>query len=131
MNGSESVAQTGGTSRVSTGRTACLALTFLIAVGFWFLVALPYLTLKAETLYLYDGERGWILTHIGLGTVALLTGPMQLWLGFARSRMSLHRTLGKVYMGTILLGALVAVRLAFTPSAGLVVGIGLGGLAVA
>ena len=98
---------------------------------FWFLIALPYLTLTAETLFLYDGERGWILTHVGLGTVALLTGPVQLWLGFARSRMSLHRTLGKVYMGTVLLGAAVALRLAFTPSAGLVFGVGLGALAVA
>ena len=131
MDGSASVAQVAATSRVSTGRMVWIALAFLTAVVFWFLIALPYLTLTAETLFLYDGERGWILTHVGLGTVALLTGPVQLWLGSARSRMSLHRTLGKVYMGTVFLGALVALRLAFTPSAGLVFGVGLGVLAVA
>ncbi len=124
-------AQMAGVSRVSTGKTAWLMLAFLTAAGFWFFVAFPYLTLTAETLFLYDGERGWILTHVGLGTVALLTGPVQLWLGFAHRRMSLHRTLGKVYMVTVFLGALVALRLAFTPSAGLVFGIGLGVLAVA
>ena len=131
MDGSASVTQVAAVSRVSTGRTVGIALTFLTALVFWFLIALPYLTLTAETLFLYDGELVWALTHIGLGTVALLTGPVQLWLGFARTRMSLHRTLGKVYMGTVLLGALVALRLAFTPSAGLVFGVGLGALAVA
>ena len=45
--------------------------------------------------------------------------------------MSLHRTLGKIYIATVFVGALVALRLAFAPSAGLVFGIGLGVLAVA
>ena len=131
MEGSVAAAQTAGASRVSAGKTAWITLAFLTAAGFWFFVALPYLTLTAETLFLYDGERGWILTHVAVGTVALLTGPVQLWLGFAHRRMSLHRTLGKIYIVTVLLGALVALRLAFTPSAGLVFGIGLGVLAVA
>ena len=54
-------AQMAGVSRVSTGKTAWLTLAFLTAAGFWFFVAFPYLTLTAETLFLYDGERGWIL----------------------------------------------------------------------
>ena len=97
---------------------------------FWVFIALPYLTLTADLLYLYGGERGWILLHVALGTVALLTVPVQLWLGFARRRMSLHRTLGKVYMATIYLAAPVALRLAFPPSAGPVFGVGLAVLAV-
>ncbi len=44
--------------------------------------------------------------------------------------MTLHRTLGKVYMATILLGAIVALRLAATPSFGIVFGVGLGALAL-
>ena len=117
-------------SPVSVGKTAGLALAFLVAAVFWFFVALPYLTLTADGLQMYDGERGWILMHVALGTLALLTGPVQLWLGFAHRRMSLHRTLGKVYMATVFVGALVALRLAFTPTAGLVFGVGLGALAV-
>ena len=38
-------AQMAGASRVSVGKTAWITLAFLTAAGFWFLIALPYLTL--------------------------------------------------------------------------------------
>ncbi len=117
-------------ARISTNRSAWLGVTFVAAVVAWFFIALPYLTLRAPNLPLYDGERVWILLHISLGTIALLTGPVQLWLGYAHQRMALHRTMGKIYVWTILVGSVVAMRLAFTPSAGLVFGAGLGSLAI-
>jgi len=117
-------------SRVSTGKTVWLSVVLLGALVFWLLIAFPYLVGTADQMSLYETERLWIILHVALGTVALLTGPVQLWLGFARRNMTLHRRMGKVYMAAIGLNALVAFRLAATPSAGLVFGAGLSALAL-
>lgn len=131
MSGTATLSQSGGTSPISTGRTVWMGVVFLGALVSWFFIALPYLTLTAETMNIYADERTWIVLHVGLGTVALLTGPVQLWLGFAHRRMSIHRSMGKVYMVAVFVNALVAFRLATTPVAGWVFGLGLAALAVA
>lgn len=117
-------------SRVSTGKTVWLSVVLLGALVFWLLIAFPYLIGTADQMSLYETERPWIILHVALGTVALLTGPVQLWLGFAHRNMALHRRMGKVYMAAVGLNALVAFRLAATPSAGLVFGAGLSALAL-
>ena len=122
--------QTSPPSRVSTGKTAWLSVVFVSALVFWLAIAFPYLIGRADQMRLYETERLWIILHVALGTMALLTGPVQLWLGFARRNMALHRKMGKVYMAAIGLNAVVALRLAATPSAGLVFGLGLSALAV-
>ena len=38
------------------------------------------------------------------GLIAVLTGPVQLWLGLTQRHMPLHRVLGKVYLGAATLG---------------------------
>jgi len=38
--------------------------------------------------------RAGLLLHIASGTIALLVGPVQLWLGLGRTRLGLHRRLG-------------------------------------
>jgi hypothetical protein len=118
-------------SRASRANTIGLSLVFVSALAFWLIIAFPYLTGTAEQMSLYEAERLWIILHVALGTVALLTGPVQLWLGFVRRHMRLHRGMGKVYMAVIGINVLVAFRLAATPSAGLVFGAGLASLAVA
>ena len=126
---SATLSQTSTPSRVSTGQTVWLSLVLLSALVFWAVIAFPYLIGTAEQMPLYETERGWIILHVALGTMALLTGPVQLWLGFTHRKMTLHRNLGKVYMVAVGLNALVALRLAATPSAGLVFGVGLAALA--
>jgi hypothetical protein len=39
-----------------------------------------------------------LLVHIAGGSVALLIGPLQLWLGATRRRLDWHRTLGTLYV---------------------------------
>ena len=122
--------QTSPPSRVSTGKTAWLSVVFVSALVFWLAIAFPYLIGTGDQIGLYETERLWIILHVALGTMALLTGPVQLWLGFARRNMALHRNMGKVYIAAVGLNAVVALRLAATPTAGLVFGLGLSALAV-
>ena len=79
----------------------------------------------------YWPMRGWLLTHIAMGMVALLTGPVQLWLGLSDRYPGLHKNLGFVYMAAVTLGAAAGYYLAFNTSGGIVFGSGLVGLATA
>jgi hypothetical protein len=75
--------------------------------------------------------RGWLLTHITMGMVAILTGPVQLWLGISDRYPALHKNLGFVYMAAVTLGAVAGYYLAFNTSGGVVFGSGLAALATA
>ncbi len=120
-----------GTSRgPSRARTIGLGAVFVSALVFWVLIAVPYLTFNEEFLGRYDLRRGWVVAHVAFGTVALLTGPIQLWLGFARRRMALHRTMGIAYMIAVGLGSLAAFRLAVLTDFGWVFGLALAMLGV-
>ena len=63
--------------------------------------------------------------------VALLAGPVQLWLGLSRRQLAFHRTLGLVYAASVALSSVAAFYLAFHTDFGWVFGMGLSGLAVA
>ena len=76
------------------GTIVLLLIAALIAVTFFVAAAVPYLTLNETRFGPYWPLRGWLLLHIGGGAVALLTGPIQLWLGLSDRRMALHRVLG-------------------------------------
>jgi uncharacterized membrane protein len=55
----------------------------------------------------YDYLWPWryaLWTHLAGGVVALLVGPIQLWLGLTRRHLRLHRALGRVYLGAAALG---------------------------
>ena len=49
---------------------------------------------RSKVLARYGSRGGWVLVHIGAGAVALLIGPVQLWLGVSRRAMQVHRRLG-------------------------------------
>jgi uncharacterized membrane protein len=68
--------------------------------------------------------------HICAGGVALLVGPMQFWAGLRRRRPGIHRTLGRVYLTAVWVGALAALVLAPVNTAGMVGFFGFGTLAV-
>ena len=114
-------------------RSSLLAISIaaFLAIGFFFTVALPYLMLNQEVLARYGPKRWWLLAHIAAGGVALLTGPVQLWLGLSRRGMRVHRTLGVAYVTSVGVGALTAFYLAWHTSLGWVFGTGLTSLAVA
>ena len=118
------------TPRAGRGSAAVLSLAAAGALFFVGVAALPYFLRMDEGQFKqYWPMRGWLLLHITMGMVALLTGPVQLWLGLKDLYPRVHRKLGLVYMAAILVGSVVAYYLAFNTSGGIVFGTGLTALA--
>ena len=103
----------------------------VLAISFLLIFALPYVMPDERRSALYASRRPWLLLHIFSGTITLLVGPVQLWLGLRLRRMGLHRRLGLIYVGGVAVGAITAFYLALHTPFGFVFGMGLTGLAVA
>jgi uncharacterized membrane protein len=79
----------------------------------------------------YGTRRGWLLLHVGAGTVALLTGPLQLWMGATGRTLRAHRIVGVAYVASVGVGAAAAFYLAAHTTLGWGFGAGLTGLGAA
>jgi hypothetical protein len=129
MNGTVAVAVEPQAGR---GVAAILSLAAMGALVFIGVAAIPYFLRMDEVQFRqYWPMRGWLLTHITMGMVAILTGPVQLWLGISDRYPALHKNLGFVYMAAVTLGAVAGYYLAFNTSGGVVFGSGLAALATA
>ncbi len=117
--------------RPSLSTVILLGVAVLLAAWFLATAAAPYLSLDPRYFGGYWPRRGWLLTHIAGGFVALVIGPVQIWLGTTRTRMPLHRALGLGYLAGVATGCTAAVVLALRTEAGWVFGLGLLGLATA
>lgn len=69
-------------------------------------------------------------THIGFGGLALLSGCTQFLPKLRQKRLALHRTLGKVYVASVLLSGFAGLGIAFAATGGLFAQLGFGGLAI-
>jgi uncharacterized membrane protein len=110
---------------------ASLALVSIVALAFFVGVALPYLLLDPAVLGRYQLRRAWLLTHVAAGSVALLTGPVQVWLGVAGRAVRAHRRLGMTYVTAVAVGAAAAFNLAAHTNLGWGFATGITGLGVA
>jgi hypothetical protein len=116
----------------SRRRTAVLlVLAALAAVVFVAGAAMPYLVSSSYGPPEYAPRRGWLLVHIIGGIIALLTGPVQLWLGLSDRVMGWHRRIGIGYMTGVGIGSVGAFYMATHTDFGWVFGAGLFALAVA
>ncbi len=113
------------------GTIATLTIAGLAAVVFFAAAGLPYFLSSQYGADIYANRRGWLLLHIAGGAVALLSGPLQLWLGLANRARAWHRRLGITYMTAIVASSIGAFYLAFHTTGGWVFGAGLAALAVA
>ena len=113
------------------GSLATLSLAAVVALGFFTSTALPYLLLDPAVLARYEPRRVWLLVHVAAGAVALLTGPVQLWLGLAGRTARVHRRLGLVYVAAVGIGSTAAFYLAAHTTLGWGFGTGITGLGVA
>lgn len=57
----------------------------------------------------YHPVRWWLVPHVVTGAVALFAGPLQFWNGLRRRRPKLHRRIGVLYIGAVLVSAPFAV----------------------
>jgi uncharacterized membrane protein len=108
-----------------------LSIAALLAIGFVVEEVFPYLRLDPEALARYWPRRWWLLAHITAGTLALLTGPVQLWLGISRRAMRVHRRLGVAYVASVGVGSIAAFYLAAHTDLGWMFGAGITGLGAA
>jgi Predicted membrane protein (DUF2306) len=53
----------------------------------------------------YWPDRGYLLVHIIGGSLALLSGPFQIWSGLRRRVLKVHRLIGFTYLGGVVLGS--------------------------
>ena len=108
-----------------------LALAVLASLFFIAVAAVPYFRLNEAQFGTLWPRRGWTLLHITTGMVAILTGPVQLWLGLSDRYLSVHRKLGYVYLGAIAVSSVAAYYLAFHTDGGWIFATGITGLATA
>jgi uncharacterized membrane protein len=116
---------------VSWWTLATISIAALAALAFFVGVALPYLLLDPVALKRYEPERVWLLLHVGAGGVALLTGPIQLWLGVKGRTARAHRRLGLAYVTAVAFGSIAAFYLAAHTTLGWGFASGITALAVA
>jgi len=129
------------TERPGLGSKALITLAALAAIVFVVVAAFPYRAMFGsqeaarqslqDFQFSYWPRRGWLLTHIAGGLIALLTGPVQLWLGLHNVKMDVHRKLGFVYIAGMAIGSVGAIGLALQTDGGLIFGSGLFFLAMA
>ena len=117
--------------RSRRGTAVLLSLTALAAIVFVAAAALPYFLSSSYGPPEYAPRRGWLLLHIVGGIIALLTGPVQLWLGLSDRGMEWHRRMGIGYMTGVGVGSVGALYMATHTDFGWVFGAGLFALAVA
>ena len=110
---------------------AAISIAAIAAVGFFVSVALPYLLLDPAVLSRYEPRRAWLLVHVAAGGIALLTGPIQLWLGIRARAMRVHRRLGLAYVSAVAIGSAAAFYLAAHTNLGWGFAVGITGLGVA
>ena len=115
----------------SWGTLVPISLAALAALGFFITVALPYLLLDPAVLARYEPRRAWLLIHVAAGGVALLTGPVQLWLGISDRAVHVHRRLGLAYVTAVAIGSIAAFYLAAYTNLGWGFGAGITGLGIA
>jgi uncharacterized membrane protein len=75
---------------------------------------------KSKALLASVAYRVAFYTHIGFGGLALLTGWPQFNAGWRRRNISLHRTLGKIYVGSALLSGSAGIIIAMFATGGLI-----------
>jgi hypothetical protein len=110
---------------------AFLAIVGAAAIFFVAIAALPYYLSASYGPPEYATKKGWLLLHISGGIVAILTGPLQLWLGLGNRSMTWHRRMGMAYLAAVGAGALGGYYLAFRTDFGWLFGASLASLATA
>ncbi|MCD6050770.1 MAG: hypothetical protein K0Q55_2173 [Verrucomicrobia bacterium] len=116
-------------------KTAVLWLVALLCVGvagyavYSYAVLAPGTTVAPAMKATYEAHKIRILVHVFFAAIALLVGPFQFFPA-VRKRRVIHRTLGYIYFGSVLVGGVAGLGMAVIAYGGLVSKVGFGALAV-
>ena len=97
----------------------------IVALLFVHGFALQYLLPSDATFGIYEARRGSLSIHVFAGTLALLLGPVQFWLGLNGNFGIWHRVLGLTYIMSVVIGSAAAVYLALYTDFGWVFRLGM------
>jgi len=111
-------------SKADRGTVSILAIPTIIALWFVNSSAFTYLTVGPESYGIFKPRHDWLYAHIVTGIVALLFGPVQLWLGANHRTAFVHRVLGVVYVIGVGVAGVSAFYLASHTDFGWVFGVG-------
>jgi uncharacterized membrane protein len=111
------------------GSFAVFFLPTVTALIFLYGFALKYLTPQEDQYGIYWPRREWIYVHVLAGAIALLVGPAQFWLGLNHRVGRLHRSMGILYVLSVVVGGASAFYLAAHNDFSWVFGLGLGTMA--
>lgn len=102
------------------------------AITAFIVFALPYLRYDPEAMARFPARQHfWLISHIAASSVALIIGPFQLWMGFTRRFMWIHRKTGMLYMLSVAVASVGAFYLAVTTQRSYVFASSLGSVAFA
>jgi hypothetical protein len=102
------------------------------AISSFIVFALPYLRYDPEFLARFAvQQRFWLISHIAGGSIALVLGPFQLWMGINRRFMWIHRKTGMLYLLSVAISSIGGFYLAATTRRGPVFGSALASLNLA
>ncbi len=95
------------------GKRALWCLLGIMALSVFIFVDLPLLNPTSKYGAFLASKWRILLPHILCGITALLVGPLQFSSRLRQRNLSLHRVLGKIYVGAVLLGALLGYALVY------------------
>jgi uncharacterized membrane protein len=119
---------------INYGKIAWIVLIVLFAP-----VVLYYLWTRGVVYFKFSKEvyteyfwyrAPWLLVHVICGVTATLIGPFQFIPAIRTNNPVLHRTLGKIYIGCVVLSTFVSFYLVSTAGLGLVYDVGLAMLGI-
>ncbi|HMO81266.1 MAG TPA: DUF2306 domain-containing protein [Pyrinomonadaceae bacterium] len=99
-----------------------LALVAAGAVAFFLLAAVKYLIFTESSYTIWWVNRWPLLVHVICGSIALFAGPVQ-FIALIRNRyLRVHRAIGAMYVGSVMIGSLSGYYLAFNSVVGPLLG---------
>ena len=108
--------------------SAGVAIYALIAYGFLPLGSMVHPDMRA----VFEAHRIGIYAHVFGSVIALAIGPLQFWTRLRTKHVSLHRWLGRIYLGVgVVVGGTFGLYMAFHAFGGLIAQLGFACLALA
>ncbi len=106
----------------------------VLAIGAYFILDnIPRYLVWSEASYgpYYWPRAEFLLPHLLGGLVAIAIGPFQFWSRIRNNYPKIHRVSGRVYLASVVIGALAGMAMAFTSGVNLAYASGLFALAIA